>query len=74
MKATLDETYTLDGTKFNHINEWFFWQEQTLNLDIPLETDAILGAVGEDGNMDRNAGFGHIRMDRENIHFKGECF
>ena len=71
--ARLDEKYRLTGGPFEKINDWFFWQESLINLDLPLETDCLLGTTDAEGFMDRNAGKGHITMDRENIHFVGTC-
>ena len=71
--AELDEKYRLRGGPFERINDWFFWQEETVDLDTPLETDCLLSTIGDKGNMDTTAGRGHITMDRENIHFVGTC-
>ena len=59
---------------FERINDWFFWQEETVDLDTPLETDCLVGTTDSDGYMDMKAGQGHITMDRENIHFVGTCY
>ena len=72
--AELDEKYRLRGGPFERINDWFFWQEETVDLDTPLETDCLLGTIGDKGNMDTTAGRGHITMDRDNIHFDGTCW
>ena len=72
--AELDEKYRLRGGPFERINDWFFWQEETVDLDTPLETDCQLGTIGDKGNMDTTAGRGHITMDRDNIHFDGTCW
>ena len=71
--AGLDEKYLLSGGHFQHINDWFFWQESLIDLDTPLETDCLVGTTDSDGYMDMKAGNGHITMDRENIHFVGTC-
>lgn len=72
--ASLDERYHLSGGPFEHINDWFFWQESLIDLDTPLETDCLLGTTDAHGYMNRNAGKGHITIDRENIHFTGTCW
>ena len=74
MTSTLDESYVIHGGPFRSINEWFFWQMDQIDLDTPLESEAIVMAVGADGNKDRNAGRGTIRMDRDAISFTGEVF
>lgn len=73
-KAELDNYYKFHGAPFTGINQWYAWQEEQLDLDTPLESETILAVPGEDGNMDRNAGYGKIYMDREIIRFEGTCF
>jgi len=73
-KAELDNYYKFHGAPFTGINEWYAWQESQLDLDMPLECETILAVPGEDGNMNRNAGYGKICMDREIIRFVGTCF
>ena len=71
--SRLDEKYRLNGGSFERINDWFFWQENLIDLDTPLETDCLVGTTDSDGYMDMKAGQGHITMDRENIRFTGTC-
>lgn len=73
LEARLDNKYELHGGPFTHINDWYKWQEEMINLDEPLNTDCILGVVGSDGNMDKTAGYGHIVMNRDSITFTGQC-
>lgn len=73
-RARLDQKYRLSGGPFERINDWFFWQESLINLDIPLETDCLLGTTDAEGFMDRDAGKGHITIDRDNIYFSGTCY
>ena len=73
-EAELDETYRLHGAPFEHINDWYFWQESLLDLDTPLESETVLAAVGPDGNMDRSAGTGRVYMDRAVIRYTGTCW
>lgn len=72
--AELDEKYRLSGGPFERINDWFFWQESLIDLDTPLETNCLIGTTDADGYMDRNAGSGHITINRDNIHFAGTCY
>jgi hypothetical protein len=74
MEARLDQSYVLHGAPFDSINAWYLWQQEQIDLDQPLESETIVMAVGEDGNKDKNAGHGIIRMDREKITFSGEVF
>lgn len=71
--SRLDEKYRLNGGPFERINDWFFWQENLIDLDTPLETDCLVGTTDSDGYMDMKAGQGHITIDRENIRFTGTC-
>ena len=72
--SELDTYYKLHGGPFEKINDWYFWQESQIDLDIPLKSETIVAATDTKGNMDRNAGHGVISMDKENITFSGECF
>lgn len=73
--AELDETYRLHGAPFATILGWYDWQAGKIDLEKDvLETDAVIGAVNEKGNMDKNAGRAHIRMDKDTFSFEGEVF
>lgn len=72
--ATLDQSYQIHGGPFTSINQWFLWQQDQIDLDIPLESEVTISAVGKDGNRDLNAGSGHIRMNRETIEVEGVVF
>lgn len=72
--AELTEDYRFVGAPFSTILEWYDWQSSLLDLDTSLEAEATIGAVDGDGNMDRNAGHAHIRLDRESFSFEGEVF
>lgn len=72
--AELDNCYQLHGGPFNHINDWYFWQESEIDLSLPLESEAILATPGENGLLDRQAGYGKIYMDKDIISFTGTCF
>lgn len=74
LEARLDNKYQLHGGPFRHINDWYFWQEEMIDLDKPLRSDCLLGVVGPDGNMDKTAGSGHIVMTRDSITFTGQCY
>ena len=73
-QSHLDPYYRLHGGPFSTINQWYFWQEDQIDLDVPLESETVVAAMGKDGFIDRAAGKGYIRMDRENITFQGEVF
>lgn len=73
-QAELDQSYVLHGGPLDSINAWYFWQQEQIDLDQPLESQCIVYAVGADGNRDWNAGSGTIRMDRDTIRFEGTVF
>ncbi|MCI8608055.1 MAG: 1-acyl-sn-glycerol-3-phosphate acyltransferase, partial [Firmicutes bacterium] len=59
---------------FDTINQWYFWQQDEIDLDEPLESDVTVGAVGPDGHINPQAGYGHLTMNRSEIHFSGQVF
>lgn len=77
---TLNEKYELTGNNSKHsqpfttINQWYDWELKNVNLDAGLECDCILATPDETGVTDRNAGKGHIKMNKDEIHFVGECW
>ncbi len=72
LKATLDTYYRLDGCRFKSINEWFVWQQNSIDTDTEvISTKVRLGACGPDGFMDENAGEGEAYLDKENFTLKG---
>ena len=70
----LTDSYRFTDGRFGSINEWFYWQIDCLDLDEVMEDDIKIGAVGENGDMDYDAGSGHIRLDRERLCLKGSFF
>ena len=66
LDATLDSTYRLHGAPFDRINEWFDWQQETMDVENGrLESSVGLGCCGEDGFMDPSAGEGQAYMDKD---------
>ena len=65
LDATLDSTYRLSGAPFDRINEWFEWQQASMDTEGSLSTHARLGCCGEDGFMDPNAGEGDVYIDKD---------
>lgn len=72
--SELDNYYNLKGEYFKFINDWYFWQQSEIDLNIPLESEAVVAAADANGNMDRNAGYGTIYMDKKTIRFSGMVF
>ena len=72
LDATLDSRYILHGAPFERINDWFAWQQDSIDTDKEhLESKVRLGTPGEDGFMDPNAGEGEIYMDKDEFRLRG---
>ena len=72
LDATLDATYRLSGTKFSRINEWFDWQQASIDTEAEsLFTKARLGCCGKDGFMDPYAGDGEVYIDKDVFKLSG---
>ena len=72
LDATLDTYYKLSGAPFNSINEWFEWQQESIDVENEkLYSKARLGCCGNDGFMDPNAGEGEIYMDKDIFKLSG---
>ena len=69
---TLDEKYVLHGPVFDHINAWFDWQGEQIDLDDPIDSEVTVSTPGEDGFLIKDAGRGRFRVDRDSITFTGE--
>ena len=65
LDVTVDSYYRLHGAPFDRINEWFVWQQNSIDTENEVMTSHVkLGACGEDGFMDPNAGEGDISIDK----------
>ena len=72
LDVTLDSTYRLHNAPFDRVNEWFEWQQNSIDIDTEsLSSKARFGAVGEDGFIDPNAGDGEIYMDKQSFRLFG---
>ncbi len=72
LDATLDSHYRLHGAPFDCINEWFEWQQESMDTENgSISSKVRLGACKEDGFMDPYAGEGEIYLDKEIFKFKG---
>ena len=72
LDATLDSRYRLTGAPFTRINEWFEWQQNSIDTDNEyLSSKARLGCCKEDGFMDGNAGDGEIYLDKNVFKLSG---
>ena len=72
LDATLDSFYRLHNAPFTRINEWFEWQQASIDIENEvLTTKARLGCCGADGFMDPNAGEGEIYLDKDIFKLSG---
>lgn len=72
LDATLDSCYKLSGAPFGSINEWFEWQQNSIDLESDsLFSKARLGCCGCDGFMDCRAGEGEIYLDKNVFKLSG---
>ena len=70
----LDDKYVLHGPAFDHINAWYDWQEEMIDLDEAIDSEVTVASPGEDGLLVKDAGRGRLKVDRDSISFKGEVF
>jgi hypothetical protein len=72
LDATLDNFYRLHNAPFDSVNEWFEWQQNSIDTETEsLQTKARIGACDEDGFMNVNAGEGEIYMDKDVFKLSG---
>ena len=70
--ATLDNFYRLHGAPFERVNEWFEWQQNSLDTENGhIESKVRLGCCGADGFMDEYAGEGEAYIDKDTFRLKG---
>ncbi len=64
--ATLDSFYRLHDAPFERINEWFEWQQASIDTEHErLLSRVRLGCCNKDGFMDSEAGHGEIYIDKD---------
>lgn len=72
LNATLDSTYKLHHAPFGSINEWFEWQQNSIDTETEhIASHARLGCCKEDGFMDPDAGEGEIYIDKDVFKLSG---
>ena len=72
LDATLDSYYRLTGVPFARINEWFEWQQDSIDTETEfLSSKARLGCCKDDGFMDGEAGHGEIYLDKDVFKISG---
>ena len=71
-EATLDNRYKLHGAPFERVNEWFEWQQNSIDTESThIASKVRLGCCGEDGFMDEFAGEGEAYIDKDVFRLKG---
>lgn len=72
LEARLDSFYTLSGVPFKSVNEWFEWQQSSIDVENEaLASKARLGCCNNDGFMDSHAGEGEIYLDKDVFKLSG---
>ena len=72
LDVTLDNFYKLHGAPFDRLNEWFEWQQNSIDTDSEhIESKVRLGCCGDDGFMDEYAGEGEAYIDKDTFKLKG---
>ena len=75
LDATLDSTYVLHNAPFERLNQWFEWQQESIDVESEvLESKAKLGCCGADGYMDPAAGEGEIYLDKNEFKLSGHLY
>ena len=69
--ASLDNFYRLHNAPFERLNEWFEWQQNSIDTEIPMSSKVRLGSCCQDGFMDPNSGEGEIYIDRHEFKLSG---
>ena len=71
-EATLDNKYKLHNAPFDRVNEWFEWQQNSINTDVDFISSKVrLGCCGGDGFMDEFAGEGEAYIDKDVFKLSG---
>lgn len=66
LDATLDSFYKLHDAPFERVNEWFEWQQASIDTENEqMATKARLGCCKDDGFMDAEAGEGEVYLDKD---------
>lgn len=72
LDATLDTYYRLHDAPFERVNEWFEWQQNSIDTENEcLESKARFGCCGNNDMMDENAGEGTIYLDKNVFRLSG---
>ena len=73
LDVTMDHCYRLHNSPFERVNEWFEWQQNSIDTENEkLVSHARLGCCKADGFMDPYAGEGEIYLDKDLFKIKGE--
>lgn len=70
--ATLDSFYKLHNAPFSRVNEWFEWQQNSINTETDFISSKVrLGCCNDDGFMDEFAGEGEAYIDKDVFKLSG---
>ena len=72
LDVTLDNFYKLHGAPFDRLNEWFEWQQNSIDVENEYISSKVrLGCCGNDGFMDEFAGEGEAYIDKNVFKLSG---
>ena len=72
LDAELDNLYRLHNAPFSRLNEWFEWQQSSIDPESSaLSSKVRLGCCKEDGFMDPFAGEGEVSINKESFTLSG---
>lgn len=72
LDATLDNYYKLHNAPFERINEWFEWQQNSIDTETEsISSKVRLGCCKDDGFMDPYAGEGEAYLDKNVFKLSG---
>lgn len=73
-ETSLTNNYRFTAGRMKTINQWFDFQLEKLSPDTVLEDEVKIGAADKNGNMNLEAGFGKVRMDKDSFTLDGEVY
>ncbi len=72
LDAQLDNYYKLHNAPFTRLNEWFEWQQSSIDVETEsLSSKVRLGCCKDDGFMDAFAGEGQVYLDKDIFKLSG---
>ena len=72
LDVTLDNFYKLHDAPFSRVNEWFEWQQSSIDTENEVLSSKVrLGCCKDDGFMDEFAGEGEAYLDKDPFRLSG---